>query len=97
MFTSAKEKARKIAFRASITGNIVAVLVLFAVIGATKAHWLHADFVPPSVSFGGGGTEQRAEAQQQLAALQAALPVNALTPSPKPQEGPAPQRKPVVR
>jgi hypothetical protein len=96
MFTSAKETARKIAFRASITGNIIAVLVLFAAIGSTKAHWLHADFVLPSMTIG-GGTEQRAEAERQLAALASAMPVNALTPAPKPQEGPLPSHKPAGR
>ena len=86
--------------RLRLGAEIAAILfVLLAWVGA-KSGRIHGEFQVDGIIIG-GGTEQHATREQQLAALEAAMPVNALTPpvnaasSQKPQESPLPQHKPV--
>jgi len=66
-----------------------------AYLGA-KTGFVHADVEFDGLSVG-GGTSQHAAREQQLAALETALPVKALTPPPAVQTPPLPQRKPSVK
>jgi hypothetical protein len=103
MLDSAKYTAKKYISRLRLAAEATAILlVLLAWAGAASGH-IHGEFQVDGLVIG-GGTEQHAAREQQLAALEAAMPVNALTPpvnasaaSQKPQDGPPPQRKPVLR
>ena len=96
MLTFIKAKTTKYAVRSSIALNL-AVLALagFTYAAANTGH-LRGDIEIVGFSIG-GGTEQHAAREQQLAALSAAIPSNALTPAPeKSDASPLPGRKPQV-
>jgi hypothetical protein len=97
MIETAKDKAKKIAHRAVHAYAIATVVLIgFAYLGVQTGH-LHAA-VEVSGWQVGGGTEEHAAREQQLAALSAALPSAALTyTATATSEVPLPSRKPAIR
>jgi len=93
------DTAKKYATRSSFTLN--AAMIVFLGFGYLAVHTGHAkaDIEFPGITLG-GGTEQHAEREQQLAALSAAMPVTAITPvktpAPAQRGAPLPQRKPAI-
>jgi hypothetical protein len=90
------DTAKKFAARSSyiLNGTVLA----FLAVAWLAVHTGHAKADVELVGWSvGGGTMQHAEREQQLAALQTALPVKALTPPPAVQSPPLPQKKPAVK
>jgi hypothetical protein len=97
MFDSAQNAAKKYATRASFTINAVAILLIaFAYLAVHTGH-ARADIQLDGWSVG-GGTDQHAAREQQLAALSNALPITAITPAPMKAtvQPPLPTRKPTI-
>jgi hypothetical protein len=97
MITTAVIKAKRAGIRTSVGFNIAVVaLVGMVCLGAHTGH-VHGDVEFTGFSIG-GGTEQHAAREQQLAALSAAMPMAAVTPvSAKASSIPTPARKPSVQ
>jgi hypothetical protein len=93
MIEATKQKLLKYSLIASIVFNVGFVAEHGVAYLVTHSGRIHADVQVDGWSIG-GGTKEAVAREQQLAALEAAVPVNALTPAPKPQEGPLPSRKP---
>jgi hypothetical protein len=99
MIESAKDAARKWSIRTSLTLNATLIVLLaFSYLAVHTGH-ARADIQLDGWSIG-GGTEEHAAREQQLAALSAAIPSTAVTPPPVrvpvvSADGPLPSRKPV--
>ena len=95
MFDTAKDAARKWGVRSSLTLNATLIVLLaFSYLAVHTGH-ARADIQLDGWSIG-GGTDEHASREQQLAALSAAMPLNAITPQPvkTTAASPLPQRKP---
>jgi hypothetical protein len=94
---AAKDKTKRFGTRISLTLNAtILALIGVAYLGVQTGH-LHAA-VEVSGWQVGGGTEEHAAREQQLAALSAALPSSVMTPptvKTPAVDGPLPRRKPV--
>ena len=95
MLYSAKQKLKAGLIKFCIAFTICAFIGIPATVAGLKAAGVKGNIEFPSIVIG-GGTEQYTARAQQLAALEAAMPINALTATAtvKPQEGSLPSRKP---
>lgn len=91
--TAAKEKARKILFRASIVANVLTLSAVLLITLAAHKGWIIAQFIPPAMAIGGPAEMEVASANRAANQASRQMQHNSVKAA---DAGPLPQRSPLA-